>query len=77
MKSFAFLLLLVGCTALTEDERYVRNDELAIARDHFQELSRNCKAIGGYMVVTRPLRELRNWSKWDYQSAKCATRRIY
>ena len=77
MKLVLLLLLIPGCTALTEEQEYARNVALAEARDHFMELSRNCRRIGGYMVVTRPVREMGSWTKWDYQSAKCATRRIY
>lgn len=77
MAKFLILLLLTSCTALTEEQRYVRDNELAIAKDHFYLLQRQCNTIGGYMVVTRPIREMRNWTKWDYQSARCATRKVY
>lgn len=71
MKLIAILLLLGGCTTLTDEQRMARDADLAEARDAFMERAAACKAMRGTMVFTRRASEMGRWSKFDYQSAHC------
>ena len=77
MKTLLIFLLLVGCAPLTEQQRYEREANLAEAKDKYFMLERACRAAGGYMIVHRPVRDMRNWNKFDFGNARCAVRNLY
>ena len=63
--------LALGCTPLTEEQRYERDNALVVAREAFEVRRTYCQSQGGVMVITRDGATQAQYNKWDYSRAVC------
>ncbi len=74
MNNLKFLVpfLLFGCTTLTEEEQYVREDALILAREVYEVREQACNEVGGAMIINAGGQKLRKRiTRQDYRSAIC------
>ena len=74
MNKLKFLVpfLLFGCTTLTEEEQYVREDALILAREVYEVREQACNKVGGAMIINAGGQKIRNRiTRQDYRSAIC------
>ncbi len=74
MNNLKFLVpfLLFGCTTLTEEEQYMREDALILARERYELRLQACNAEGGVMMINTGGQKLRKrFTRHDYKLAQC------
>ena len=74
VNNLKFLLpfLLFGCTTLTEEEQYAREDALILAREVYEVREQACNEAGGAMIINAGGQKLRKRiTRQDYRSAIC------
>ena len=63
--------LLIGCATLTEEEQYMREDALILARERFEVMEQACITAGGAVIINTGGQQLRKQiRRHDYTSAK-------
>lgn len=65
-------LLLISCATLTEEQQYVREDALILARERYEVRQQACSKGGGVMIINTGGQKLRKRvTRHDYKSAEC------
>ena len=71
MSRLLFLLLLVGCAPLTEDQRFERDYSYALEIESYNERMAACHAAGGIWVTQFHQRKYYKPSAHDLRMAGC------
>ena len=65
-------LLLISCATLTEEQQYVREDALILARERYEVRLQACNEAGSVMMINTGGQKLRKrFTRHDYKLAEC------